>query len=861
MSCMSGFKYHYSLSDHGVDIQMDSMSISIDIMDTGIIHVVKNKGKRLEVPEYVVTMLPKKIKWNVETKNGKLIVSTDKMTAEINEDGLIRYYNADKVLTLSETDEMTYVRDNEYGTSVVSQGFVAGDEALYGLGQFQSGMMNWKNIPVRLDQFNQEVTVPFLVSTKGYGIYWNNYSITDVNLPHNEIEFSDVYFKTESQELNVKNGQEIENVAEHKTKNFREKNIRETVFVPKKNGRYTFLAESSILRERMRGDVKVIIDNDTIINYTTVWVPSCFSGLKDLEAGKEYKVIFQNTGSKIPGRLLYNEPDYNKTVFTSVSGASIDYYVVIGNNPSEILAGNHQLTGKVPLLSKKAYGLWQCRERYHNQEELLMNANEMRKRKIPVDFIIQDWFYWPENTKGPEWDRAKYPDPKGMIEQLKNLNIDLLVSVWPEVRNEPMLEKYDLERLKFHNNSNLDFYNKEVRDRYYKMLSDSMFHIGVEGIWSDGTEPSGKPSEETETAVGKFRDVHNIYSLEVMRSIFEGREKEYPGRRTVGLTRSAYSGQQRYGAVTWSGDVAATWEQLLEQVAAGLNFTMSGIPYWTHDIGGFFRDSKSMNPIFDSQYTNMEYKELLTRWFQFGTFSPIFRIHGYVSQTEIWRYGTEFERFARKYIDLRYQLLPYIYSEAWKVYKGGHLMMSPLAFYYPQDKNTWSIKDQYFFGENIMVGIVTEYKQREKEMYLPSGEWYDFWTGKKYSGSQDVMVSAPLDQNPLFVKAGSIIPYGPKLQYATQQTDKPIVFKVYPGSDAEYVLYFDDNMTTDYQKGKYSEVLLKYLESDKTLSITSIGQFVDWDKNPMNFEIEVVGDCMKDKLKFDGTPLVVNLSK
>ena len=854
VSCMSSYNNPYEKTEHGIKVNIkDSLTITVDVMDEGIFHVVKNTGKQLGIPDYVVTLTPQDVEWDTYVEDCKLVVATSRMSALIDSHGNIEYIDTGGKQILSETKEETFIRENEYGTYTVSQGFVAGDEALYGLGQFQSGIMNWKNIPVRLDQFNQEVAVPFIVSTNGYGIYWNNYSLTDVNPGQFEINFPIVDFKSESQDVKVKNGQEIENVAAHKTKDFKEKNIRVATFIPKKSGIYTFLAESSVARERMRGDVKVIIDNDTIINYTTVWVPPCFSGYKELEAGKEYKIVYQNTGSKIPGRLLYNEPDYNKTVFRSVSGTSIDYYIISGDTLSEILAGNHRLTGKSPLFSKKAYGLWQCRERYHDQKELLENANEMRRRQIPVDVIIQDWFYWPEKTKGPEWDRAKYPNPKAMVDELKQLNMSLLVSVWPEVRNNPLLEKYDLERLKFNKNHNLDFYSDEVRERYYRMLSDSMFHIGVEGIWLDGTEPGGKPSEDCETAVGPFRDVHNVYSLEVTRAMFEGMQKEYPGRRAVNLTRSAFSGQQRYAAVTWSGDVAGTWEQLSEQIAAGLNFTMSGIPYWTHDIGGFFRDSKSMNPRYDSQYTNVEYKELLTRWFQFGTFSPIFRIHGYVSETEIWRYGKEFEDIARKYIDLRYQLIPYIYSEAWKVYNGGHLLMSPLAYYYPKDKNVWGIKDQYFFGENMMVGIVTSYGQREKEMYLPEGDWYDFWTDMKYKGSQKVTIPSALDSNPLLVKAGSILPFGPRVQYATQPTEEPMTIKVYPGKDTEYTLYYDDNFTTSYQNGQYTEITFRYKESSGELQILSAkGNYIDFAKTPLNFKIDKVGSSVNKTVTYKG---------
>jgi alpha-D-xyloside xylohydrolase len=324
------------------------------------------------------------------------------------------------------------------------------------------------------------------------------------------------------------------------------------------------------------------------------------------------------------------------------------------------------------------------------------------------------------------------------------------------------------------------------------------------------------------------------------------------------LTRSAYAGQQRYGATSWSGDVEATWEQFEEQIAAGLNFTMAGVPYWTHDIGGFFRDSNSINPEFDSQYTNPEYIELLTRWFQFGTFSPIFRIHGYVSETEIWRYDDAFDSTARKFIDLRYQLMPYIYSQAWQITNNSKQLMSPMAYHYPEDKNTWVIKDQLFFGESIMVGFVTEYKNRDMKMYFPKGQWYNYWTNEKIEGGRDITVKAELDETPLFVKAGSIIPMGPKVQYATQDTDEPLRIKIYPGKDATYTLYMDDNASYDYENGSYSEVKFSYSEANKILEIkTGIDNFINFEENPTVFVVEVIG-AKTEKVTFNGAKQVVN---
>ncbi len=795
---------------------------------------MKNQPESV-IPDYVTVLEPQKVDWKFSETKDQLTISTAALKVLVNSDGTVEYQTKDSKKLVAETNEHTYIKPGNKKGNAVSQAFHSGDEGIYGLGQFQSGIMDWKNVPIRLQQDNQEIVIPFIVSTNQYGIYWHNYSVTDFNTAEHEMSFTTIIDE--------------------------EKNIRETIFKPKKTGMYTFMAESNSHNSRGQScEIRVDIEGDTIIDYSVYWVPVCFSGKKYLEAGKAYKVTFQNTKSIDIGRLFYNEPDYNKTVFSSEAGSAIDYYFVHGENPSEVISEYQRLTGKAPMFPKSAFGFWQCRERYHNQAELLENAREYRKRNIPLDNIVQDWFYWPEDTKGPEWDRAKYPNPKAMVDELDELNLQLMVSVWPEVQNEPLLKKYDLYEYGMAKTNYLDFTADGVSENYYKMLSDSMFKIGVSYIWLDGTEPENKPGNDFPTAVGPFGEVANCYSLLVNKAMYEGRRKEFPDERVFNLTRSSYSGQQRYGATSWSGDVAGTWKQFAEQIPAGLNFVMAGVPYWTTDIGGFFRDSKSLNPIYDSQYTNPDYIELLTRWFQFGAFNPIFRIHGYVSNTEVWRYGQEFEDMARKYIDVRYQLMPYIYSEAWKVTNKSKLMMSPLVYQYPNDKNTWGIKDQFFLGESLLVCAVTNYKQRSKEVYLPEGAWFNFWTDEKINAKGKVKVNAPLDESPVFVKAGSIIPIGPKVQYATQATDEAIRIKVYPGKDADYVLYMDDNESYEYEDGVYSELIIIYSESNKELQIKNgSGSYINFEKEPIDLIIEMVGAEKKEKVTFKGSELLLKL--
>ncbi len=828
------FDYKLNQEKNQIIVNHGDRHTKIEVMNDNIIHIVKRKNDAKEntIPNYVAILETQDTKYKVTEKKGVLQVKTANITLKMNQEGVIQFVdNKEKQLLKETASEAPHLK--KYA---VSQSFECGNEALYGLGQYQSGTMNWKNVAVRLQQYNQEIAIPFLVSTNQYGIYWHNYSITDFNYPADELSFSNT--------IDEKN------------------NIREVKFKPKESGVYSFFVDEINQHSinRMRGHVKVSIDEDVIINYTTPWIPDNFNGKKYLEAGKTYTILFQNSASPYKGKLRYLKPSFNKSTFSSRHGHEVNYYFVYGETPEHVIAHYQELTGKAPMFEKSVFGFWQCRERYNNQNELLNFANEYRKRKIPVDNIVQDWFYWPKNTKGPQWDRAKYPNPKAMVDELKTLNLNLMVSVWPYVKNNALYKQYHFDG-KTLGNPNLDFYNEEVGKSFYQMLSDSMFHIGVDYIWLDGTEPETKPKDKAKTYVGNFEEVTNIYSLVVNKAVYEGKQKEYPNERIFNLTRSAFAGQQRFGAASWSGDISGTWEQFSEQIPAGLNFMMAGIPYWTTDIGGFFRDRRSLNPVYKDQYSNPEYIELLTRWFQFGAFNPLFRIHGYKSNTEIWNYDEAFESTAKKYINLRYQLLPYIYSEARKVSSKGKLLMSPLAYHHPQDKNTWEIKDQFYFGESFLVNPIVEYKARERQVYLPEGIWYHYWTNALYQGEKKISIQAPLDEVPLFVKAGAIIPWGEKIQYANQETKEPLTIKVYAGNNGTFNLYLDDSKTNDYKKGVYTEIKFSYFNKNRSLKIETLkDQYTKLKEYPQTFIIQLIGDNEKQASKsivFNGTNIEV----
>ncbi len=826
VSCSSDFNYEKSANS--LIVTQGDVVTELTVMSDEIIRVRKHLASAAEpvIPEWVVTMRPQGVDWKLSERGGKLRIKTKKITAAINEAGEVSYTTNSGEPIVSEIAKGSYMKANSERDYAMAQVFTVGDEALYGLGQFQSGLMNWRNTPVRLQQSNQEIAVPFMLSTAGYGIYWGNYSVTEFNLPDNEIVFTEVVDK--------------------------EQKIKRAKFTPRMSGVYNFMVQSPTPKGNRRlGAMNLLMDGDTVLTYTTMWFPDAISGRMELQAGREYEVLYQDTGAQVDGKVLYNEPNYNQTKFSNEHGEAIDYYLIYGERPTKVLDLYTDLTGKAPMFPKSAYGFWHCREAYREQETLLENAREYRKRGIPVDNIVQDWDYWPKGTRAPEWDRTRYPDPKAMVDELSDLNMNLLVSVWPAVDNKELVARYDLDKLD--GKSYINAYDTSISTNFYRMLSDSMYKIGVQAIWIDGSEPATEPSQSSETGFGVYEQVANIYSQRVLHGVYNGHREEFPRERSINLTRSGFSGQQRYGAMVWSGDVDGSWEQFREQIPAGLNTTVAGIPYWTTDIGGFFRNMTNGNTVERDQYNDPDYLELLTRWFEYGTFCPIFRIHGFKSQTEVWRYGADFEAVARKYINLRYQLMPYIYSEAHRVTTSGSAMMSPLAYHYPADQNVWDIEDQFMFGESMLISPVVEYKARTRELYLPSGEWYNMWNGERVKGGRRFTAMAELGQMPIYIKAGAIIPYGAKIQYATEPTKKPITLRVYPGADGEFELYFDDNTTYDYEQGKYSTIIIRWDDSQGRLTLKSgVDGYVDFASNPIAFNLEFVGSNRKGQIVFNG---------
>lgn len=521
--------------------------------------------------------------------------------------------------------------------------------------------------------------------------------------------------------------------------------------------------------------------------------------------------------------------------WSSEFGKAIDYYFCYRDGTIEAaMRAYRHLTGEAPLMPRWMLGFWQCKERYASQEELMGVARKLRELKVPVDGIIQDWQYWPpgSNTWGSHrFDPARYPDPAGMFKELHDTHFHNLISVWPKFdlgsENSKELNAAggmfpEITRYVFPPGQGqwYDPFAASGRETYWKQIRDQLFSKGVDGWWLDAPEPeiNNMAFRTYSTPLGPGYEVYNAYPLMHSMGIYQGQRAATNDKRVVILTRSAYAGQQRNSAITWSGDIQATWDVFKNQVPAGLNFSLSGIPYWNTDTGGFFGNRAAG----DGDPANPQYQQLFARWFQFSAFCPMFRVHGSYGLKpgkEFWRFDDQTQGIMRKYLDLRYRLLPYLYSVAWQVTSNGATFMRPLVMDFPHDKAALQIGDQYLFGPAVMVAPVTSAGAATRSVYVPAGgaPWYDFWTGKTSAAGQRVEAAAPVETLPLFVRPGAIVPMGPFLQYSSEKPADPIELRIYRGADGKFTLYEDAGDNYNYEKREYATIPISWNEARRTL--------------------------------------------
>lgn len=756
------FAQNYQKTSSGIKTTVNAVDIEVQFFAPAVARVIKSpEGVAYEKQSLSVIAKPEKVSFKADIQDNKIVLNTSELSVSVDTGtGIVSYFSKDGKSLLAEKSGMQFIDFDDAGTKTyqVYQPFILDrEEAIYGLGQLQNGKMIQRNMTKNLIQGNVEDVSPFFQSTKGYGVFWDNYSPT------------------------------------------------------------------------------LFTDNEV------------------------------------------------ETSFRSEVGDCVDYYFMYGKNADGVIAQVRSLTGQAPMFPLWTYGYWQSKERYKSQKEVVDVVRKYRELGIPLDGIIQDWQYWGHNYlwNAMDFQNPTFNNPQKMIEDVHAMNAHMAISIWSSFG--PMTKPYrelDKKGMLFNFTTwpqsgleswspNMEYpsgvrvydaYNPEARDIYWKYLNDGIFKLGMDAWWMDSTEPDHldwKPEDmDTKTYLGSFRKVRNAYPLMTVGGVYDHQRAVTSDKRVFILTRSGFLGQQRYGVNVWSGDVASTWESFRNQIPAGLNFSLCGIPHWNSDIGGFFAGhyNKSWND--DSASKNPLYQELYVRWLQFGTFNPMMRSHGTDVYREIYKFGKKGEPVydaIEKMIGLRYSLLPYIYSTSWEVSNRQSSFMRALMMDFVDDRKVWDINDEYMFGKSLLVAPIAHVqytpeavvKVSEEEgwnrdgakktktdvavdfmetkstnIYLPAGTlWYDFWTNEKHEGGKEITKETTLDVIPLYVKAGSIIPVGPQVQYATEKPWDHLELKVYAGANGNFILYEDEFDNYNYEKGAYTEIPISWNNASRKLTI------------------------------------------
>lgn len=818
-------------------IPFENGTLTLTPLQDNAVRIRYSEGEVKELPEWIYTEPVGKVKCKKTVKGGKTVFRFDGMTVTAG-DGKVEVMDKEGrtiFSALSHELEKASVQGEPTRKAKLEINSPE-DEFLYGLGQFQDGYLNVRGLTRRLTQVNTQISVPFILSSKGYGILWNNYGLTDFNPADHKVKMDRAEAKGE--EITI----DVTSTEGNRRETRRTNDFKATIDIAE-DGQYAILLD---VGQKMARRHDLSIDGKNVINLINAWLPPTTSIIVDLKAGKHEFTAELERGDN--PTICYRKVD-DRTVFSSPVAECVDYTIFTGD-ADDIIASYRKVTGEVPLMPSWAFGYIHCRERFHSQEELLSTARRFREEQIPIDLIVQDWQYWGRyGWNAMRFDEEHYPDPAKMVSDLHDMDMKLMISVWSKMDPNSEVGKIAQERGHFIPNTTwIDFFDEDASSFYWSNFRDRLLKpYGIDAWWQDATEPENDDLEGRKilknTMPGEL--YRNVYPVMVSKTIFEGLAKDDPERRPMIFTRSGFSGVQRYGAVLWSGDVGNDWKTLRYQISSGLGFVATGLPWWTYDAGGFFRPY--------DQYSNEDYIERMIRWIQVGTFLPMMRVHGYMSNTEPWQYGPEAQRIITEQIRLRYRLLPYIYSEASRVTTEGYTLMRPLIFDFPDDTDALKQDNEYMFGQSLLVCPVTEKGVSQWRVYLPENEggWYDFRTWEKYgNGWSEVPVT--IEDIPVFAKAGSILPLGPVKQHAAEKSDTPLTINVYPGADACFNLFEDDGLSVD---GSSSTIPFTWDDSSRTLTIGKRQGSFEGMEETRTFHIAVAGT--EKSIRYDGRKVTV----
>ena len=846
-----------------VIVDCNPVSVRLQVVSPEVVRVsVSPDGKFHDRQSLAVLPQKECTDFTVSKESSKVVLTTSALSVEVSKaDGTVQFFKADGTpLALdghAAFDPLEVEGKKAWSTTVSYAS--TDDEAFYGLGQQQAGEFNHKGLREELYQYNTKISVPMVVSNKGYGILFDAYSLSRWGSAQPYCQLGEIFdldmtgtYRPKTGEPLVQKEDSLFYENEWAIKNLPAVSLMgatvtyEGTITAHETGDYHFIQYYAGFQSTEVDGVEVMSRR-----WRPAWNPNSYKFTVHLEAGKPtpFKVEWEPDGdvSYIGLRVapLETPEQESRLTFWSEFEPQADYYFIAGGNYDGVIKGYRQLTGKAPIMPKWALGFWQSRERYSTQEELVSTLAEFRRRHIPIDNIVQDWHYWPEDQWGShEFEASRYPDPEKMLDDVHAMHGRFMISVWPKFYTNTEHYK-ELKEAGFaythaeddglvdwlgHKQSFYDAYAPQGRKMFWRQMDESLyskFGKKIDAWWMDASEPNLRdclPMDYfkwllTPNALGSSTEYLNAYALVNAQAIYEGQRSVDPDKRVFLLTRNGFSGLQRYSTASWSGDIGTSWTDMRMQMAAGLGYSMSGIPFWGMDIGGFSVMGKFQDPA-----NAPEWQELQTRWHQFGTFVPLFRTHGQWPQRELWNIAPEGSPAYNSilwYMQLRYRIMPYLYSLAASVHFDDATIMRGLVMDYPDDPEVRDLSDQWMLGPALMVCPVYEYGARSRSVYLPEGGWYDFYTGEYYAGGRRITVEAPYERIPLFVREGSILPYGDAMEWTDEKPAEHITFLVYAGKDASFNFYEDDGLTYDYEKGEYSSFEIRWNDEARIFNLES----------------------------------------
>ena len=823
------------------------------------------------------------------------------------------------------------------------------DEAFYGLGQHQSEEFNMKGKNEDLFQYNTKVSIPFVLSNKNYGLLWDSYSYCRFGNPNDYLQLNRAFKLYDKQgreghltgtyvdrqgkklvrdedSIYYEYGTPTKSAIALKTDNGGIKNFPKEInlmganvtyegFIePECCGKCTGKSQAYQFILYYSGYVKVYLDGKEVVpeRWRTAWNPNTYKFTADVRKGvrNHLRIEWQPDGGEAYCGLRVAEPrsaeERGQLSVWSEMAKDMDYYFIAGENLDQVVSGYRTLTGKASLYPKWVLGFWQSRERYKTQDEIEGTLAEFRKRHIPIDNIVQDWNYWPEDQWGShKFEASRYPNPQQMLDNVHQMHGRFMISVWPKFYvNTDNYKELDAKGWMYiqspnddihdwvgpgYTNGFYDAYDAGARKMFWRQMDEKLYsglstnkgkwsmvngqYSTVDAWWMDASEPNVRDCTPMwyrkalsgPTALGTSTEYFNAYSTVNADAIYNGQRSVWKGKanepRVFLLTRSGFAGEQRFSTATWSGDIGTRWEDMRAQMTAGLNYSISGLPFWGMDQGGFCVENRyvAAQQLFDRTGQEnedlKEWRELQTRWNQFGTFIPLFRSHGQWPLREIWNIAPDnhpaYQSFVY-YDKLRYRLMPYLYSMAGWAHFKDYTLMRPLVMDFNGDKAVEDIGNQWMFGPALMACPVGYYKARNRSVYFPRQcGWYNLYTNEYIAGGQTLVVDAPYEQIPVFVREGAIIPFGPEMEWSDEKPAELINLYVYAGQDGSFQLYEDEGTNYNYEKGKYATIDITYDDAAKTVSFGARkGQFNGMLKN-RQFNVVLISKDSAKSLNLD----------